>query len=313
VGAGPCRLAAPAPTVADVTRANQWRHRQGRLRRLLPAALHAGARPRPWHPPPDRPGDIRRQQRAGAGKAAMVSSWHPTRYIRRAGYLMCGEPASSDYAEPRARPLSARAGAARVIASGVGGATMQTMQPSVTLGLLHLGRRIRLPVDEFGLGALRELCAPARVAQRRAGRRCWFTADVARADAALAYAQQLSFRRVRWGMALLPRAGEPRALAAMSTRDLPAMRMADAGSPTYKSGMGPGIGRRTYRPMDRKLPSTARQPSRSARLASIRCAPVLVASRRSAASAAISCLQRADDIFCRCPPQRSKPAARTDE
>ena len=40
---------------------------------------------------------------------------------------------------------------------------------------------------------------------------------------ALAYLSNF-IPRVRWGLALLPRSGDPRLLCAMSTRDLPAMR-----------------------------------------------------------------------------------------
>jgi Xaa-Pro aminopeptidase len=108
---------------------------------------------------------------------------------------------------------------------------MLTMQPSVTLGS-YVWAQDRLPVDEFGL-RLDDL----RAAMDRNGWAAVLAYGDVREHAALAYLSNF-IPRVRWGMALLPRNGEPRLLGAMSTRDLPAMRtltwIADV-----KSGMGP--------------------------------------------------------------------------
>lgn len=108
---------------------------------------------------------------------------------------------------------------------------MLTMQPSVTIGS-YLWAQDRLPYDEFAL-RLDELHA----AMDRNGWPAVLVYGDVREHAALAYLSNF-IPRVRWGMALLPRAGEPRLLCAMSTRDLPAMRtltwVADV-----RSGMGP--------------------------------------------------------------------------
>jgi Xaa-Pro aminopeptidase len=108
---------------------------------------------------------------------------------------------------------------------------MLTMQPSVTLGS-YVWAQDRLPVDEFGL-RLDDL----RAAMDRNGWAAVLAYGDVREHAALAYVSNF-IPRVRWGMALLPRNGDACLLGAMSTRDLPAMRMltwiADV-----KSGMGP--------------------------------------------------------------------------
>jgi Xaa-Pro aminopeptidase len=108
---------------------------------------------------------------------------------------------------------------------------MLTMQPSVTLGS-YVWAQDRLPVDEFGL-RLDDL----RAAMDRNGWAGVLAYGDVREHAALAYVSNF-IPRVRWGMALLSRNGDARLLGAMSTRDLPAMRMltwiADV-----KSGMGP--------------------------------------------------------------------------
>jgi Xaa-Pro aminopeptidase len=107
---------------------------------------------------------------------------------------------------------------------------MLTMQPSVTIGS-YLWAQDRLPYDEFAprLDAL-------RAAMERNGWPAVLVYGDVREHAALAYVSNF-IPRVRWGMALLPRSGEPRLLCAMSTRDLPAMRtltwIADV-----RSGMG---------------------------------------------------------------------------
>jgi Xaa-Pro aminopeptidase len=108
---------------------------------------------------------------------------------------------------------------------------MQTMQPSVTIGS-YTWAQDRLPSDEFGLrfDAL-------RAAMERQGWPAVLVYGDVREHAALAYVTNF-IPRVRWGMALLPRSGEPRLLCAMSTRDLPAMRtLTWIGD--VRSGMGP--------------------------------------------------------------------------
>lgn len=108
---------------------------------------------------------------------------------------------------------------------------MRTMQPCVTIGS-YTWAQDRLPNDEFS-PRLDLLRGPMRWHE-------WLAVLVygdVREHTALAYLTNF-IPRVRWGMALLPREGEPRLLCAMSTRDLPAMRsltwIADV-----RSGMGP--------------------------------------------------------------------------
>src|ERR1700688_3823832 len=108
---------------------------------------------------------------------------------------------------------------------------MQTVQPCVTIGS-YVWAQDRLPYDEFTL-RLDDL----RAAMDRNGWPAVLVYGDVREHAALAFLTSF-IPRVRWGMALLPRAGEARLLCAMSTRDLPAMRtltwIADV-----RSGMGP--------------------------------------------------------------------------
>jgi Xaa-Pro aminopeptidase len=108
---------------------------------------------------------------------------------------------------------------------------MRTTQPSVTIGS-YTWAQDRLPYDEFTL-RLDEV----RAAMDRHGWAAVLAYGDVREHAALAYLSNF-IPRVRWGMALLPRSGEPRLIGAMSTRDLPAMRtltwIADV-----QSGMGP--------------------------------------------------------------------------
>jgi Xaa-Pro aminopeptidase len=108
---------------------------------------------------------------------------------------------------------------------------MRTMQPSVTIGSYTWAQDL-LPADEFGL-RLDDL----RTAMERNGWPAVLVYGDVREHAALAYLSNF-IPRVRWGMALLPRSGEPRLLCAMSTRDLPAMRtLTWIGD--VRSGMGP--------------------------------------------------------------------------
>jgi Xaa-Pro aminopeptidase len=108
---------------------------------------------------------------------------------------------------------------------------MQTVQSCVTIGS-YVWAQDRLPADEFTL-RLDEL----RAAMDHNGWPAVLVYGDVREHAALAFLTSF-IPRVRWGMALLPRAGEARLLGAMSTRDLPAMRtltwIADV-----QSGMGP--------------------------------------------------------------------------
>jgi Xaa-Pro aminopeptidase len=94
---------------------------------------------------------------------------------------------------------------------------MQTMQPAIMLGS-YVWAQDRLPADEF---ALRFEDARAAMAQHDWAAMLVY-GDV-REHAALAYLTNY-IPRIRWGLALLPRDGEPRLLCAMSARDLPAMR-----------------------------------------------------------------------------------------
>jgi Xaa-Pro aminopeptidase len=94
---------------------------------------------------------------------------------------------------------------------------MRTMQPSIMLGS-YVWAQDRLPIDEFQL----------RVddVRQHMSRNAWKGLLVygdAREHAALAYLTNF-IPRMRWGMALFARDGEPRLLCSMSTRDIPAMR-----------------------------------------------------------------------------------------
>jgi Xaa-Pro aminopeptidase len=94
---------------------------------------------------------------------------------------------------------------------------MLTVHPSIILGS-YLWDEERLPRDEFDIrmGVIREAMA----------QRGWAGALVygdAREHAALAYFTNF-IPRMRWAMALIPAKGEPRLLASMSSRDIPAMR-----------------------------------------------------------------------------------------
>jgi Xaa-Pro aminopeptidase len=94
---------------------------------------------------------------------------------------------------------------------------MQTMHPSIMLGS-YVWAQDRLPHDEF-VSRLGELQA----AMDRQGWPAILVYGDAREHAGLAFLSNF-IPRMRWGMALLPRTGEPRLLCSMSTRDLPAMR-----------------------------------------------------------------------------------------
>ena len=171
---------------------------------------------------------------------------------------------------------------------------MRTMQPSVTIGS-YIWAQDRLPADEFEL----------RLAELRAAmeRQSWPAVLVygdVRDHSALAYLSNF-IPRVRWGMALLPRSGDPRLLCAMSTRDLPAMRgltwITDV-----RSGMGPEWPK-AFDPWCESL--KADQPAELGTLGFDLMAPVLFhAVRRSLGENFM--LRRAEDALP-VPPERKRP------
>lgn len=94
---------------------------------------------------------------------------------------------------------------------------MLTVHPSIILGS-YLWDEERLPRDEFDIrmGVIREAIAQRGWSgvllygdAREHGSLAWFTNFIP---------------RMRWAMALIPAKGEPRLLASMSSRDIPAMR-----------------------------------------------------------------------------------------
>jgi Xaa-Pro aminopeptidase len=171
---------------------------------------------------------------------------------------------------------------------------MRTMQPCVTIGS-YTWAQDRLPTDEFGL----------RVDELRAAmeRNNWPAVLVygdVREHAALAYLSNF-IPRVRWGMALLPRSGEPRLLCAMSTRDLPAMRtLTWIGD--VRSGMGPEW-EKAFDPWFERFQNG--QTIEIGTLGFDIMAPLLQQSVRRGLGERFS-LRRADDILAM-PPQRKRP------
>jgi Xaa-Pro aminopeptidase len=171
---------------------------------------------------------------------------------------------------------------------------MRTMQPCVTIGS-YTWAQDRLPTDEFGL----------RVDELRAAmeRNNWVAVLVygdVRDHAALAYLSNF-IPRVRWGMALLPRSGEPRLLCAMSTRDLPAMRML-TWIGDVRSGMGPEW-EKAFDPWFERFHDG--QTIALGTLGFDIMAPLLQQSVSRSLGERIS-LQRAEDILGM-PPQRKRP------
>jgi Xaa-Pro aminopeptidase len=94
---------------------------------------------------------------------------------------------------------------------------MLTTHPSIMLGS-YFWDEDRLPRDEFDIRL-----APLRRAMAENGWPALIVYGDAREHAALAWLSNF-IPRMRWAMALLPAKGEPRLLAAMSSRDVPAMR-----------------------------------------------------------------------------------------
>ena len=95
---------------------------------------------------------------------------------------------------------------------------MRTVQPSIVIGS-YTWDQDRLPRDEFQI----RLDALHRVMVANGWQAVLIYGDAAE-HAALAYFSNFT-PRLRWGMALLPRQGEPRLIAAMSPRDIPATRL----------------------------------------------------------------------------------------
>jgi len=171
---------------------------------------------------------------------------------------------------------------------------MQTVQPCVTIGS-YIWAQDRLPYDEFTL----RLDA-LRAAMERNGWPAILVYGDVREHAALAFLTSF-IPRVRWGMALLPRAGDARLLCAMSTRDLPAMRtltwIADV-----RSGMGPEW-EKAFDPWVERFKGD--QTQKLGTIGFDIMAPVLHALVRRSLGEHFS-LQRADDIVA-IPSRRKRP------
>ena len=171
---------------------------------------------------------------------------------------------------------------------------MRTMQPSVTIGS-YTWAQDRLPADEFEL-RLGELRAAM---EQKSWPAVLVYGDV-RDHAALAYLSNF-IPRVRWGMALLPRSGDPRLICAMSTRDLPAMRgltwIADV-----RSGMRPEW-QKAFDPWCEQL--NADRPGELGTLGFDLMAPVLHEAVRRSLGEHFT-LRPADDMLA-VPPERKRP------
>jgi Xaa-Pro aminopeptidase len=171
---------------------------------------------------------------------------------------------------------------------------MRTMQPSVTIGS-YTWAQDRLPADEFGL-RLDEL----RSAMERNGWTAVLVYGDVREHAVLAYLSNF-IPRVRWGMALLPRVGEPRLLCAMGTRDLPAMRTL-----TWIGDVRSGMGPEWEKAFDPWFERFKDEPAiKLGTLGFDIMAPLLQQAVRRSLGERYA-LQRADDILG-LPPQRKRP------
>jgi len=95
---------------------------------------------------------------------------------------------------------------------------MRTVQPSIMIGSYGWDQD-RLPGDEFEL----RIAALHRLMDAQ-GLKAMFIYGDASEHSALAFFSNF-VPRLRWGMALLPRQGEARLLASMSSRDVPAMKL----------------------------------------------------------------------------------------
>ena len=171
---------------------------------------------------------------------------------------------------------------------------MQTVQPSVMLGS-YVWAQDRLPYDEFTL-RLDEL----HVDMDRNGWPAVLVYGDVRDHAALAWLSSF-IPRVRWGMALLPRAGDARLLCAMSTRDLPAMRTLTWIADVH-SGMGPEW-TKSFDPWVERL--KGERPVTLGTLGFDVMPPVLFQSVRRSLGERFA-LQRADGVVI-VPPRRKRP------
>lgn len=171
---------------------------------------------------------------------------------------------------------------------------MQTMQPAIMLGS-YVWAQDRLPADEFAI-RLDEM----RAAMVQHDWTAMLIYGDVREHAALAYLTNY-IPRIRWGLALLPRDGEPRLLCAMSTRDLPAMR-----AMTWIADVQSGWGAEWPNGFD---PWLARLPAeRSGELGTLGCDHMSAALHevlRQSLGTRFS-LRRADDMLA-VPPPRKRP------
>ena len=95
---------------------------------------------------------------------------------------------------------------------------MQTVQPSIVIGA-YTWDQDRFPRDEFQIRT-----AELHRAMDANGWRALLIYGDAREHSTLAYFSNFT-PRLRWALALFPREGEPRLLASMSSRDVPAMKL----------------------------------------------------------------------------------------
>jgi Xaa-Pro aminopeptidase len=95
---------------------------------------------------------------------------------------------------------------------------MRTVQPSIMIGAYGWDQD-RVPRDEFDI----RLAALHRLMDAKGWKAAFIYGDAAE-HSALAWFSNFT-PRLRWGMALFPRQGEPRLLAAVTPRDLPATRL----------------------------------------------------------------------------------------
>ena len=95
---------------------------------------------------------------------------------------------------------------------------MRTVNPSIVIGSYGWDQD-RVPRDEFQL----RIDALNDVMDQNSWKAVLVYGDMVE-HSALAYFSNFT-PRLRWGMALLPRKGDPRLLVSMSPRDIPAMRL----------------------------------------------------------------------------------------
>jgi hypothetical protein len=95
---------------------------------------------------------------------------------------------------------------------------MRTVQPSIVIGS-YTWDQDRLPRDDFQI----RIDALHRAMDANGWKAAFIYGDAAE-HAALAYFSNFT-PRLRWAMGLFPRQGDPRLIAAMSPRDLPATRL----------------------------------------------------------------------------------------